>query len=85
MYEELEMAYGLMIEANYRPAASGDGFGHITGTPNLVTESLAYAQRWAEEEDKGQFSIGTCGKGNRVAIQPPTRTPARPETAGKTI
>jgi hypothetical protein len=67
MYEEVEVAYGLMAEARYRPAAPSDGFGTITGTPNLVSESLAYAQRWAEEEDKGRFFIGSCGKGNRVA------------------
>lgn len=67
MYEELEVAYGLMAEKGYRPAAPSNVHGEITGTPNLVTESLAYAQRWAEEENKGRFFIGTCGKGNRVA------------------
>jgi hypothetical protein len=68
MYEELETAYGLMVEARYRPAAPSDGFGHITGTPNLVKETLAYARRWTEEEDKHRFFIGSCGRGNRVAM-----------------
>jgi endonuclease NucS-like protein len=67
MYEDLEMAYGLMVEAKYRPAAPSDGCWVITGTPNLVTESLAYAQRWAEEEEKGRFFIGRCRRENRVA------------------
>jgi hypothetical protein len=67
MYEELETAYSLMAEARYRPAAPSDGCGVITGTPNLAAESLAYAQRWAEEEDKGRFFIGRCRRENRVA------------------
>jgi len=66
-YEDVETAYGLMVEAKYRPAAPSDGCGVITGTPNLQTETLAYAQRWAEEENKGRFFIGRCRRENRVA------------------
>jgi len=67
VYEELEDAYALMAEANYRPGAPSDGMGKIIGAANLVTESLAYAKQWAAEEDRGRFFIGSCANGNRVA------------------
>jgi hypothetical protein len=68
VYEQLEEAYGLIAEAGYRPAAVGDGVGHITGPLNLVKESISYAEHWWEEEDKGRFFIGCSRWENRVAL-----------------
>jgi hypothetical protein len=67
MYQDLEAAYGVMAELGYRPGASSDGCGHITGPLNLVKESRDYAEMWAEEEHKGRFFIGTP-KRNRAEL-----------------
>src|SRR5437879_1618115 len=52
-------------EANYRPAAPSDGFGHVTLTDEQTNdverfrkEAEAYAERFRKEEDSGTFLIG---------------------------
>lgn len=55
VHEQLEEAYGLMVELKYRPMARGDGFGHVTGPLNLVKESRFYAERWWGKKTKGDF------------------------------
>jgi hypothetical protein len=70
--ERFAEAYRMMAELGYRPAAPSDGFGGIVvPLPELEVsvEAREYAQRFAEEEDSGQFWAGcTDYTFNRAAV-----------------
>jgi hypothetical protein len=62
-------------EADYRPAAPGDGCGGIYLSPNqladpkrLQDEALKYAKEFAREEDAGEFYIGCADYLNNRAF-----------------
>lgn len=68
---QLDRAYrDMAARARYRPAAPGDGFGHIIVSAaglDLDAECEAYARGWAAEEDTLQFTIGCCNFDTRPA------------------
>lgn len=68
---QLDRAYrDMAAKARYRPCAPSDGFGNITvpaAELDLDAECEAYARRWHEEEDAGEFHIGCCDFRTRPA------------------
>lgn len=76
-FERIIEAYIAMArKANYRPSASGDGFGSVDLTEQqlasertLRDEAQRYARRFLGEEDERIFHIGcTNWETNRAAV-----------------
>lgn len=69
--EQIRVAYRRMAaEAHHLPTAPGDGFGNITVPVeelDLEDEADKYAQRWAQEEDDRQLTLGSANQRTRPA------------------
>jgi hypothetical protein len=67
--EQIGRAYRRMAEF-YRPAAPSDGFGNLAVPQeelDLDAEAREYTQRWWEEENNGNYWIGSCNHATRPA------------------
>jgi hypothetical protein len=65
---QLGRAYRTMAaRARYRPSASSDGLGHITGRLDMGRECRDYAADWWAEADSLVFHVGCCNFETRPA------------------
>ncbi len=61
----------MAVEARYRPAAPSDGLGNIPfpdAELDLDAEAVDYAERWGNEEDSGDFHVGSANFPTRPAM-----------------
>jgi hypothetical protein len=71
--EQIENAYRRMAEeGKYRPAGPSDGFGNQTAESedelDLDQEAADFAERWWEQENKGEYRIGSVSQQYRPAL-----------------
>jgi hypothetical protein len=66
--DQIEGAYRAMArEASYYPAAPSDGHGTIAEEVNVDREAREYAERWWNEENTGDYVVGSCSSSTRPA------------------
>jgi|GEM_PF-6671476 len=67
----IEAYKAMATQAGYRPAAPSDGFGNIPFPQeelDLDAEAVDYADRWGNEEDSGDFHVGSANFATRPAM-----------------